>query len=147
MRMCYFQAQYGPFVLNKIFLVKTIIITFIYLLAFFIVQKFFKNLTEDLELWRCAIHFWAQNGPFAPNNFFFWKKSLRSFSSSYWPLSLCKVLKNFLQRIQIYEDGPFWAHNGPFAQMKTFSAKLLISLVPFIHAYLHDKNQSEILIC
>ena len=45
MRMCHFRAQNGPFVMNKIFLVQTIIITFIYLLTLFIVQnlkKFFQ---------------------------------------------------------------------------------------------------------
>ena len=42
--MCHFQAQNGPLVLNKIFLVQTIIITFIYLLALFIVQNFKKYL-------------------------------------------------------------------------------------------------------
>ena len=36
-------------------------------------------------------HFWTQNGPFAPKKFFFWKKSLISFSSTYWPLLLCKI--------------------------------------------------------
>ena len=36
--------------------------------------------------------------------------------------------------------------NGPFAQMIIFSENLLMDLVPFIHAYLHAKNQSEILI-
>ena len=40
----------------------------------------------------------------------------------------------------------FWAQNGPFAQMRIFSENLLMSLVPFIHAYLHAKNQSQILI-
>ena len=40
----------------------------------------------------------------------------------------------------------FWAQNGPFAQMRIFSENLLMNLVPFIHAYLHAKNQSEILI-
>ena len=44
MRMCHFRAQNGPFVLNKIFLVQTIIITFIYLLALFIVQNLKKFL-------------------------------------------------------------------------------------------------------
>ena len=39
----------------------------------------------------------------------------------------------------------FWAQNGPFAQMRIFSENLLMSLVPFIHAYLHDK-QSQVLI-
>ena len=37
--MHHFQAQNGPFVLNKIFLVQTIIITFIYLLVLFIVEN------------------------------------------------------------------------------------------------------------
>ena len=44
MRMCHFRAQNGPFVLNKIFLVQTIIITFIYLLTLFIVQNLKKFL-------------------------------------------------------------------------------------------------------
>ena len=45
MRMCHFRAQNGPFVMNKFFLVQTIIITLIYLLALFIVQ----NLNKFLE--------------------------------------------------------------------------------------------------
>ena len=36
----------GPFVMNKIFLVQTIIITFIYLLALFNVQKLKKFLQQ-----------------------------------------------------------------------------------------------------
>ena len=39
----------------------------------------------------------------------------------------------------------FWSQNVPFAQMKFFSDNPLIRLVPFIHAYLHAKNQSQIL--
>ena len=44
MRMCHFRAQNDPFVLNKIFLVQTIIITFINLLAIFNLQNFEKIL-------------------------------------------------------------------------------------------------------
>ena len=44
MRMCHFQAQNDPFVPKKFFLVQTIIITFIYLLALFIVQNLKKFL-------------------------------------------------------------------------------------------------------
>ena len=42
----------------------------------------------------------------------------------------------------------FWAQNDPFPQMKIFSENLLVlmSLVYFIHACLHVKNQSQILI-
>ena len=38
----------------------------------------------------------------------------------------------------------FWAQNGPFVQVRIFSENLLINLVPFIHAYVHSKNQSRI---
>ena len=48
MRMCHFRAQYGPFAMNKIFLVQTIIITFIYLLALFIVQNL-KKLLQQIQ--------------------------------------------------------------------------------------------------
>ena len=48
--MCYFREQNGPFVLNKLFLVQTIIITFIYLLALFIVQNLQKIVTPDPKL-------------------------------------------------------------------------------------------------
>ena len=95
MRMCHFRAQNGPFVLNKIFLVQTIIITFIYLLALFIVQNLKKILPADPELWGCAIF------------------------------------------------GPKMAH---FPKWEFFSENLLMSLVSFTHAYLHAKNQSQILI-
>ena len=50
-----FRDQNGPFVLNKNFLVQAIVITFIYLLALFIVQNLKKILTTDPELWRCTI--------------------------------------------------------------------------------------------
>ena len=46
MRMCHFRAQNGPFALNKIFLVQTIINTFIYLLTLLTVQNFKKNLQQ-----------------------------------------------------------------------------------------------------
>ena len=55
MRMWHFQVQNDPFVLRKSFLVQTIIITFIYLLALFIVQNLKKIRTADPELWECAI--------------------------------------------------------------------------------------------
>ena len=40
----HFRDQNGPFFLNRFFLVQTIVITFIYLLALFIVQNFKKFL-------------------------------------------------------------------------------------------------------
>ena len=46
MRMCHFQAQNDPFALKKTFSVQAIIITFIYLLALFIVQNLKKFLLQ-----------------------------------------------------------------------------------------------------
>ena len=63
-----FGSKNTQFALNKILLVQTIIITFIYLLALFIVQNL-KKLSGSRVMRMC--HFWTQNGPFAP--IFFWK--------------------------------------------------------------------------
>ena len=71
MRMCNFRTQNGSFALKKFFLVQTIIITFIYLLALFIVQNFKKNLTVDPELQGCTI-FGPKMVHFPQTNFF-WK--------------------------------------------------------------------------
>ena len=60
---------------------------------------------------------------------FFWYKPLLLLSSTYWPFSLCKIQKKFLQRIQSYEDEPFvgpkWSI-GP--KHFFFLKKLLISI-------------------
>ena len=48
--MCHFWGQNGPFVKKQFFLVQTIIITLIYLLALSIVQNFLKILTANPEL-------------------------------------------------------------------------------------------------
>ena len=44
--MCHFRAQNDPFVLNKTFLVQTIVINSIYLLALSIVQNLKKILQQ-----------------------------------------------------------------------------------------------------
>ena len=146
--MCYFQAQNGPFVLNKIFLVQTInkffwykpvtifflvqtiIITFMYLLALFIVQNL-KKFLQQIQSSMC--HFWVQNCPFALNKFFF-GKLLKSFSSTYQPLSLCKIFKKFFMQILSNEDVQFLGPKWPISPNENFFRKPLISLVSFIHA-------------
>ena len=72
MRVCHLRAKSRPFVLNKISLLKAIIITFIYLLALFIVQNVFKKSHSGFRVMRIH-HFWAQNGPFVQNKSFFGK--------------------------------------------------------------------------
>ena len=122
MRMCHFRA--------KFVLVQTIIITFSYLLVLFTVQNF-KKFLQWIHSYE-DVPFWTQNGPFAPNKFFF--------------LKFEKFLKNSSSGSSVMRMHNFWAQNGPFLQMIIFSENLLISLVSFIHAYLHAKNQSQILI-
>ena len=89
---------------TKNFLEKNIYIIFIYLLAPFIVQSFLKKILHQTQSYKDAL-FWAQNGPFTPIKNL---KKLLSFSSTCWPLLLCKTLKNFLKWIQSYENAPFW---------------------------------------
>ena len=56
-------------------------------------------------------------------------------------------LKKFLQRIQSYEDALFLGRKWSICpKWEFFSENLLMSFVPFIHAYLHAKNQSQIFI-
>ena len=142
MRMCHFRAQNGPFVMNKIFLVQTI-----YLLALFIVLNLNKFL-QRIQSYEDA-PFLGPKWSICPK--FFFGKLLVSFSSTYQPLSLGKIFQKFFQRIQSYEDaqflGPKWLifPNDIYIYF-FFSENLLMSLVSFIHAYLHAKNQSQILI-
>ena len=63
MRMCHFRVQNDQFVLNKIFLVQTII-TFIYLLALFIVQNLKTFLLRPRVMRIC--HFRTQNSQLTP---------------------------------------------------------------------------------
>ena len=87
-------------------------------------------------------HFWNQNGPFAPQ-FFFWK--IIDIILIYLLASF--ILQNFFtNRIQSYEDVQFLAPKLHISPNENFSENLLMSLVSFIHAYLYAKNQSQILI-
>ena len=71
MRMCHFQAQNGPFVLNKTFWVQTIIVTLIYLLALFIAQNF-KKFFQQIQSYE-DVQFLGPKWPISPNENFFRK--------------------------------------------------------------------------
>ena len=71
MRMWHFRAQNGPFVKNKIFMVESIIITFIYLLALFTVQNF-KKFFQWIQSYEDA-QFLGPKWPISPNDNFFQK--------------------------------------------------------------------------
>ena len=88
-------------------------------------------------------HFWTQNDPFAPSKNFLGNIINTIFIYLLAPF-IVQNFKKFLEWIQSYEDAPFldpkWAH----LPKQDFSENLLINLIPFIHAYLHSKNQSQI---
>ena len=100
--------------------------------------KFKKNSYSWSRVRRCTIF-----GPKMAHlsfTIFFWYKPLLLLSSVYLlALFIVQNLKKFLQRIQSYECN-CWAENGSFAQMRIFSENLSMSLVCFIHAYLHPKK-------
>ena len=143
--MCHFQAQKGPFAMNKIFLVQTIIITFIYLLALFIVQ----NLKKFLQ--------WIQSYEDVPFLGPKWSICLKQ-KNSFWKIiniTLIYLLVPFIvQNLKkiLPADPELWGCTifGPkmahFPKWEFFSENLLMGLVSFIHAYLHAKNQSHIFI-
>ena len=98
MWMCHYEdmpflGPKWPICPEQFFLVQTIIITFISLLAPFIVQNFKIILTAEPKLWGCAF-FLGPTWSICPKQIIFWKKII-SFSSNYWPLSLCKIFKKF----------------------------------------------------
>ena len=89
-RCAIFGPKIAQFILNKMFLVQTNIITFICLLALFIGQNFKKIITANPELWGCII-FGPKMVHLPQTKDFFWKNSLTSFSSTYWSHLLCKI--------------------------------------------------------
>ena len=131
--------------MNKIFLVETIIITFIYLLALFIVQNF-KKFLQQIQSYEDA-PFLGPKWSICPNYFFFLENyqylSHLPISAFHW----AKLKKKNFQQIQSYEDAQFLGLKWFISPTENFfSENLLMSLVSFIHAYLHAKNQSQILI-
>ena len=105
--------------------------------------KFKKHLLADPEFWGCAI--------FGPKMVHLPRKKLvleNYYYHSHLPVRTfycAKFKKNYFSGSRVMRMCNFWAQNGPFPQIRTFSENLLMTLVSFIHAYLHAKNQSQIL--
>ena len=140
--MCHFQSQDDPFVLNILFLVQTII-TFIYLLALFIVQNLQQILMANPMLWDSP--FLGLKWSICPKQFF---------GENYWyhfhltisPFHCAEFEKNPFSGSRVMRICNFWAYNGPIAQMRILLENMLMDPVSFIHAYLHAKNQTQTLI-
>ena len=140
--MCHFQSQNSPFVLNNFCLVQTIIITLVYLLALFIVQNLQHILMANPKLWGCPI-FGTKMVHLPQTNFL---ENYYHFYLTISPFHCTKFQKKSSSGSRVMSICNFWAYNGSFAQMRVLSENLLMNLVPFIRAYLHVKNQSQVLI-
>ena len=145
MRMCHFQAQNDPIAPKKNFLVQTIIITFIYLLALFIVQTL-KKFLEQIQSYE-DVPFLGPKWSICPKHILFFWKIIDIILIYLLALFIAQNFKKFfpadpeLWGCAIF--GPEMAH---FPKWEFFPEKLLISLISFIHAYVHAKNQSQTLI-
>ena len=93
-------------------------------------------------------HFRAQNSPICPEQNFFWYKPLLLFSSTYWPFSLDKIFKKFLQRIQNYEDASFLGPKWSICPKQIFLKKIIniifiYLLAPFVAQNLKKNSYSR----
>ena len=102
-----------------------------------------QNFLKVPELWRCAT-FRSKMVHLSWTNFFWYKPLL---PSTYWPFSLCKILKKFLQWIQTYEDAPFlepkWSICPPIFFWKIIDIILIYLLASFILQNLKKILQSD----
>ena len=120
MTICHFRAQNGSFVLKNFFFVQTITITFhFYLLALAIVQNSKKTSYNRSRV--MTAHFLGPKWCICHK--FFWEKIINIISSTYWPFSLCKMFKKFLQQIQSYEVPPFLVPKWPICPNENFFKK------------------------
>ena len=113
-----------------------------HLLAPFILQNFKKIFRVDPELWGCTI--FRSKMVHLPQSIFF-GKLLIPFSSTYYPLSLCKILKKFFQWIQSYEDAQFLGPKWPISPNENFFRKP-VNEPCFFHSCLStcQKSKSDI---
>ena len=142
MRMCHFQAQNGPFVLKNFFLVKTIIITFIYLLALFIVQNLKKILTVDPEFE--AARFLDPKWSICPKQYFLEINIILIYLLV--PFIVQNLKKCLSADPELWGCAIFGPEMAYFPKWDFFSENLLMSLVSFINAYLYAKNQRQVLL-
>ena len=116
-----FRDHNSSFVLNKKFLVQTTVITFIYLLALFIVKNFKKILTTDPELWRYTI-FGPKVLHFPQTIFFFLENYYHHSHLRISPFHCAKLKKNSSSR-SVMRICNLWVQNGPFPQIRMFFRK------------------------
>ena len=119
---------------EQIFLVQTLIIAFIHLLAYFIMLNQKKTNLQQTHSYEDAA-FLGPKWSNCPKQIFF-GKMLKSFSSTYWPLLLCKMSKKFFQRIQSYEDVHFLGPKWPISPNGNFLSGSLLMFLSFMPIYM-----------
>ena len=112
MRVFHFRAQNCPFALNKSFLVQTIIITFIYLLALFFVQNL-KKFLQRIQSYE-DVPFLGPKWSIC-SNFLFWKIINITLMYLLAPFIGQNLKKNSSSESRVMRMHNFWAQHGPFS--------------------------------
>ena len=84
--------------------------------------------------------------PICPEQIFLGYKPLLLLSSTYGPFHCAKFKRNLTMDTELWRCTIFGPKVVHLPLIIFFSENLLMSLVSFIHAYLHAKNQSQVLI-
>ena len=107
--------------MNKMFLVQTIIITFIYLFTLFIVQNLQKFL-QPIQSYEDAPFLGPKWSIYPPQKIFFGKIITIILIYLLAPF-IVQNFKEFFQRIQSYEDAQFLGLKWPISPNENFSPK------------------------
>ena len=118
MRMCHIRAQNDQFVMNKILLVQTIISTFIYLLALFIVQNE-KKFLERIQSYEDA-PFLGPKWSIFPKQFFFWKIINIILIYLLTPFTAQNFKKNLPADPELWGCATFWPKMAHFPKWEFF---------------------------
>ena len=111
-----------------------------YLMTPFILQNLIKILRANPESWGCAI-FGPKMAHLSWTNFL-WYKPLLLLSSTYWPFSLCKILKNSSSGTRVMRMHNFWVQNGPCPPTIIFFRKP-VNETCFFHSCLSTCQKSK----
>ena len=108
------------------FLVETIIITFIYLLALFIVQNL-KKFLQQIQSYKDA-PFLGQQWPFVMNKFFLVQTIIITFIYLLALFIVQNLKNNSYSESRVMRMCHFWAQNGSFTPKICSEKEILISL-------------------
>ena len=140
MRVCHFRTQNDPFILNKFFWYKSLLLLSTYWP--FSLCKIWKHSYSRSRVMRIC-HFWNQNGPFAPSppKIFFWK-IINIILIYLLAPSLCKILEKLFWQIQSYEQAQFLGPKWPISPNENFFRKP-VNETYFFHSCLSTCQKSK----